>query len=328
MAQLDPQNLLPQSSQDALQIFDERYLALKALAPDPTWVELYGEVSTTPALSTRYPMAVLALKFKETIDQGGRFKRIGEKDVELTVVEFDEGVEIEIMKVCSNAFSAKRWADAPGLLLHAENMFRAKTIADMLVANSATCGWDGLALFHDAHLSNPLDTSSATFDNLQATTKNVADLAVLEAEISLMMEVLDENGDPLGIEPDTIFVPRQKFQALKNLLKQDFVPNSAGTATMRNPYNDAGLTVVKIDALTDVNDWYLADSKLISQGVVPWTQQKLAMSGPGFDDLCLRRYTPENSDYARTKGVIGVSQHIYYGQRFLYPHAIRKIAGA
>lgn len=328
MAQLDPQNLLPQSSQDALQIFDERYLALKALAPDPTWVEQYGDVSTTPALSTRYPMAILALKFKETIDQAGRFKRIGERDVELTVAEFDEGVEIELLKVCSNAFSAKRWADAPAQLLHAENMFRVKTIADMLVANSATCAWDGLALFHDSHLSNPLDSGSATFDNLQATTKDVADLAVLEAEITLMMEVLDENGDPLGIEPDTIFVPRQKFQKLKNLLKQDFVPNAGGTATMRNPYNDAGLTVVKIDALTDVNDWYLADSKLIGSGVVPWAQMKLALPNPAFDQLGLRRFDPSNSDYARNKGVVAVSQHIYYGQKFIYPHAIRKIAGA
>lgn len=328
MAQLDPQNLLPQSSQDALQIFDERYLALKALAPDPIWVEQYGEFAPTPALSTRYPMAVLALKFKETVDNGGRFKRIGEKDVELTVVEHDEGVEIELIKVCTNSFSAKRWADAPALLLHAEQMFRAKTIADMLVANSATCGWDGLALFHDSHLCNPLDSTSSTFDNLQASAKDVVSLTNIEAEITLMMEVLDENGDPLGIEPDTLFVPRQKFQGLKNLLKQDFVPNSAGTATMRNPYNDAGLTVVKIDALTDVNDWYLADSKLIANGVVPWTQAKLAMAAPGFDELCLRRYEPSNSDYARTKGVVAVSQHIYYGQKFLYPHAIRKIAGA
>jgi hypothetical protein len=230
--------------------------------------------------------------------------------------------------VCSNAFSAKRWADAPGLLLHAEQMFRTKAIADMLVANTALCGWDGLALFHDSHLSNPLDAGSATFDNLQASAKDVVSLANIEAEITLMMEVLDENGDPLGMEPDTIFVPRQKFQGLKNLLKQDFVPNAGGTATMRNPYNDAGLTVVKIDALTDVNDWYLVDSKLIGAGAVPWVQAKLALPNPAFDDLGLRRFEPANSDYARNKGVVGVSQHIYYGQRFLYPHAIRKIVGA
>ena len=329
MAQLDPQNLLPQSSQDALQIFDERYLALKALAPDPVWVDQYGEYSTTPALSTRYPMAVLALKYLETIDQGGRFKTIGEKDVELTVAEFDVGVEIELLKLMTNSFSAKRWADAPAMMLHAEQMFRTKKIADALVANTALCGWDNLALFHDSHLANPLDESiSATFDNLQASAKDVVSLANIEAEITLMMEVLDENGDPLGIEPDTIFVPRQKYQGLKNLLKQDFVPSAAGTATMRNPYNDAGLTVVKIDALTDVNDWYLLDSKLIGQGVVPWIQAKLALSAPGFDSMSLRRYEPDNSETARTKQTVGVSSHVYYGQKFLYPHAIRKIAGA
>lgn len=328
MAKLDPQTLLPTSSQDALRIFDERYIAALGLAAPQTWVSQLGEVGTTPALSTKYPMSMLALKFAETIDGGGRFKQIGEKDVELTVAEYDEGVETDLIKVCSNAISARRWAEAPARLVQAEEMFKLKTIADALVANTETCGWDGLALFHDSHLCNPKDANSATFDNLQASAKDVADVANIEAEITLMLETLDENGDILGVTPDTIAVPRQKWQKLRNLLKQDFIPNAAGTATMRNPYNDSGLQVVRIDHLTDVNDWYLFDSKMIAGGVVPWTLNKLALPHPDFDSLGLRRWEPSNSDYARRKGVVAVSQHIYYGFKFLFPHAVRKIAGA
>jgi hypothetical protein len=327
MALLNPATILPTSSQDALEIFDERYNAALLLAQPQTWVEQLGEVQSTPALSTKYPMSFLAIKFQETKALEGRFKTIGEKDVELTVAEYDDGVEIELLKLLTNTFSARRWQDAPAAMVQGESQFKLKMIADALVANSALCAWDDLALFHDAHLCNPKDATSATFDNLQATTKDVADLSNLEGEITAMLEVLDVNGDPLGVSPTHIGVPRQKFQALKNLLKQDFVPNSAGTATMRNPYNDEGLVVVRMDQLTDNNDWYLFDMNLIQRAVPPWTLAKLALAAPGFDSLSLRRFD-ENSDYFKKTGKIAVSQHVYYGFKFLFPHAVRKIAGA
>jgi hypothetical protein len=327
MALLNPATVLPTSSQDALEIWDERYNAALLMAQPQTWVEELGEVATTPALSTKYPMSFLALKFQEAKAFEGRFKTIGEKDVELTVAEYQEGVEIELIKVITNTFSAKRWADSPALFVQGESMFKLKTIADALVANTALCAWDDLALFHDAHLCNPKDAGSATFDNLQASTKDVAVIADLEGEITAMAEVLDINGDPLGVMPTHIGVPRQKFQKLKNLLKQDFIPSAAGTATMRNPYNDAGLTVVRMDQLTDADDWYLFDANLIARAVPPWTLTKLALQGAGFDSLSLRRWD-ENSDHFKKTGKIAVSQSIYYGSKFLFPHAVRKVAGA
>lgn len=325
MALLNPATILPASSQDALEMWDERYNAALLMAEPQTWVSQLGEVQAVPSLSTKYPMSFLAVKFQETKAFEGRFKTIGEKDVELTVAEYDDGVEIELMKLLTNTFAAKRWLDSPAAFVQGEEMFKLKTIADALVANSATCAWDDLALFHDAHLCNPKDAGSATFDNLQATAKAVEDIAKLEEEITLMADVLDINGDPLGVMPTHIGVPRQKFQKLKNVLKQDFIPSAAGTATMRNPYNDAGLTVVRMDQLTDNNDWYLFDANLIARNVPPWTLAKLALGG--LDKLEIRRFD-ENSDRFKQTGKIAVSQHIHYGFKFLFPHAVRKVAGA
>lgn len=328
MAQLNPAVTLPASSRDAQEIFDERYNGLRLLTQPQTWVADLGEVHSTPALETKYPMSFLALKYLEAKNAETRFRRIGEKEVDLTVVEHKDAVEIELLKLLTNTFQAQRWMDAPSGFIQAEEIFKLKLIADALVANTELCGWDDLALFHDSHLCNPKDASSATFDNLQASTKDVVSLTNIEAEITLMLEVKDMNGDPLGVMPDTLAVPRQKWQGLKNLLKQDFVPNSAGTATMRNPYNDAGLTVVRMDQLTDANDWYLFDSQLIAKGVVPWTLAKLALPNPGFNELGLRHFDMSNSDRCREQGVIGVSSHIFYGFKFLHPHGIRKVAGA
>jgi hypothetical protein len=329
MALLNPADTLPQSSQDALEIFDERYNAAQLIAVGQTWVDELGEVHASPALTTKYPMSMLALKFQEAKDFAGSFKTIGEKDVDLTVAEYQEGVEIELLKLLTNTFSAKRWMDAPAGLVAAEQQFKLKLIADALVANAAgACAWDDLALFHDTHLCNPKDADSSTFDNLQSSTKDVVSLTNLEAEITLMANgVLDVNGDLLGVMPTHIGVPPAKYQGLKNLLKQDFVPNSGGTATMRNPYNDAGLTVVCMNQLTDANDWYLFDANLIAKGAPPWVLAKLALQGPGFDSLSLRKFD-ENSDSFKKSGKIGVSQHIFYGYKFLFPHAVRKIAGA
>lgn len=328
MALLNPAATLPTSSRDAQELFDERFNAAQLLVQPQTWVSELGEEHSTPALETKYPMSVLALKFAEAKNEG-TFKTIAEKDCDLTVAEYREGVEIELVKLCSNSFAAKRWMDAAAAFVQAEQMFKLKLIADALVANAAgACGWDDLALFHDSHLSNPKDPNSSTFDNLQASAKDVADIAKLEEEITLMAEVLDINGDPLGVMPTHIGVPRQKFQKLKNLLKQDFIPSTAGTATMRNPYNDAGLTVVRMDQLTDNNDWYLFDMNMISMGVPPWIVAKLALPGAGFGELGVRHWDMSNSDDCRRKGTVAVSQHIFYGYKFLYPHAVRKVAGA
>lgn len=329
MALLNPAATLPTSSRDAQEQWDERYNAAQLIAQPQTWVSELGEEHTTPSLETKYPMSVLALKFTETKTNEGKFKTIGERECTLTTAEYDEGVEIELVKLCSNAFSAKRWNDSPAAFVAAEQQFKLKLIADALVANAAgACGWDDLALFHDSHLSNPKDPGSSTFDNLQASTKDVADITKLEEEITLMADVLDINGDRLGVMPTHIGVPTRKFQKLKNVLKQDFIPSAAGTATMRNPYNDAGLTVVRMDQLTDNDDWYLFDMNLIMKGVAPWVLAKLALPGPGFNELGIRHWDMSNSDQCRKKGTVAVSQHIFYGYKFLYPHAIRKVAGA
>jgi hypothetical protein len=329
MALLNPATTLPTSSRDAQEIYDERMNAAQLLSVPATWVSELGEDYPTPALETKYPMSVLGLKFTEAKGSDTNFRTIGEKECTLTVAEYKEGVEVELLKLMTNSFVAKRWMDAPAGFVQAEQVFKLKMIATALVANTELCGWDDLALFHDSHLCNPKDPNSSTFDNYQATTKAVEDMADLEEEITLMAEVLDINGDRLGVMPTHIGVPPQKFQKLKNVLKQDFIPNAGGTATMRNPYNDAGLTVVKMDQIAaDADDFYLFDMNLISKSVAPWIVAKLALQAAGFDKLGVRHWDMDNSDSCRAKSTIAVSHHVYYGFKFLYPHAIRKVLGA
>ena len=327
MAQLPVHDTLPTSSQDALEMFDERYLALRLLASPTTWADLLGEVHSSPSTSTKYPMAFLALKYLETLDEAGHFRTIGEKDCELQVVQYDDGVEMELLKLLTNSFTARRWMDAPAGLIQAESYLKSKSLATMLEANTATCGWDDLALFHDSHKANPKDTAAGTFDNKQATTKSVLDVTKIAEEVALMMAVTDENGDKLGVSPTAIGVPTEKYHGLVTLLKQDIIANSGGTASIRNPYADGTLKVVHMPELTDADDWFLFDENLIAKGAAPWVVAKLALPAPGFDALSMRRFD-ENSDHFKKTGKIAVSSRVFYGFKFLYPHAIRLVKGA
>src|SRR5688572_24588055 len=104
MALLNPAATLPTSSRDARELWDERYNAAQLLTQPQTWVSELGEEHSTPALETKYPMSVLGLKFTEAKTAESTFKTIGEKECTLTVAEYREGIEIELLKLMTNTF--------------------------------------------------------------------------------------------------------------------------------------------------------------------------------------------------------------------------------
>lgn len=327
MALLNPAVTLPSSSRDALEQWDERYIGASQLVVPETWVSQLGDETSVASLETKYPMTMLAIKYIEAISADPNFESAGEKHVDLTVAEYKAGIAYRLLDLITNVYSAREWLSSAERFAQAESMFKLKLISADLEANTELCGWDDLALFHAAHLANPKGDASVTFSNLQSTPKDCADLANIEAELTLMAQVKDVNGDRGFVSGDVIGVPPEKFRKMTNLLKQDFVATSAGTATMRNPYNDGSLTVIQMSQTTDANDWFIFDTKLIAKGVPPWIVAKLSIPAPGFDALSLRRHD-ETSEMFRRTGKIGVDSRVFYGRKFLFPHGVRKILGA
>ena len=327
MALLNPAVTLPSGSRDALEQWDERYIGASQLVTPETWVSQLGDETEVASLETKYPMTMLAIKYIEAISDDPNFDSSGEKFVDLVVAQYKAGISETLLNLITNVFKARDWFASAERFAQAEAIFKLKLISADLEANTETCGWDDLALFHDSHLANPKGDTSITFDNLQSTPKDCADLANIEAELTLMAQVKDVNGDRGFVSGNVLGVPPEKFRKMTNLLKQDFVPTAAGTATMRNPYNDASLTVVQMSQLTDANDWFIFDTNLIAKGVPPWIVAKLNIPAPGFDALSLRRHD-ETSEMFRTTGKIGVDSRIFYGRKFLFPHAVRKVLGA
>ncbi len=316
---------LPTNSQAALREFDERYIASIGAVQPSTWSDM-GELIQTDAPHITFPISSLALKYLQTEGES-RFKTLLDKSFDIKSEEFDAGLEAKLIDLKTKTFAYKNWLQGPARMMIAEARFRNRAIATLLESGHSTA-WvpDGANFFSATHLSDLTDPSSTTWSNYQSSGKAVT-IANLEAEVTLMQGALDENGEKLGVDPDTIIVPTAIYEKTKNTLAQAMILTTAGAgeaAAIDNPYKGR-FNVVHVPELTDVNDWYLVDSKLLaSSGLPPWIMMRYMAPGP---ELSLRHWD-ESSDFFKDTGRIKVSSHIWYGFALAFPWAIRKVTGA
>lgn len=309
---------LPTTSAEAIREFDDRYLAAQGVVQTDGWAETYGDFSPVSSPKVTFPISQVSGKYIATTGDS-QFKTLQETSFDLKVSEFDLGYEAKLMDLYTEIYAYRKWKNVPNMFMVGEANHRAKAIAALLESNPTI--WDGVALFHASHPANFFDAGAGTFGNLQAVGKDPTDMDLLAAEITAMRGVKDENGELLGVNPDLIFLPAAKFEYVKNKLKQSMIANSAGTASIDNPYLN-GLTPVCIPQLSHAANWYLADSKMLKM-LPAWSILKYTPPG----SLGLRTFD-ESSDFFKTTGKIRVSSHIWYGFGAVFPHAIRKVTGA
>jgi hypothetical protein len=325
MGSLYTNELLPANSEQAIRIFDERYLAGISTVQPPSWAEELGEVVSVDAPRVTFPISFLSTKYVETREESGRFKTMQDQTFDLKVIEYDAGYEAELIYLKTNIWAYRNWTNVPGRFLTAEKRHVNRGIATLLEAGTTeTTPWDGLAFFSAVHKANPGGDPSTTWSNYQASAKDVTNMSHVMGEITAMKGALDENGEKMPVDPDLIIVPTGKAEALKFALAQQLILAASATAPYSNPYFGSRFRVLEVPELTDVDDWYLVDTKLLkAQGVPLWVAAKYQAPA----DLGLR-YFDESSDYFKNTGKIKVSSHIWMGFKLLFPHAIRRIAGA
>lgn len=313
MASLYTNEQLPTSSEAAIREFNEKYLAVISAAPPSSWADRFVVPVGAPRVT--FPISLMSTKFNETMEFSSRFRSMEEKEFDLKVAEFDAGYEAKVIDLTTNTFAYRNWSAVPERFRIAESRHVARTIAALLEAGTSTVSpWDGVNFFSASHLANPLGT--ATFSNYQSVAA-APTVANIQAEMTAMRAVKDENGDKLLVEPNEIWLPTEKFQAVSDLLNQEHLATGES-----NPIRGK-LKIVHIPELTDVNDWYLVDTNLMNMGIEPIVAAKYQPSA----DLGLR-FWDESSDFFKDTGKIKTSAHIWYGAGLVFPHAIRRIAGA
>ena len=319
---------LPTTSAEAIREFDDRYIAGISAAPVPTWSNEFGEVSSTNTPHTTFPISALGLKYQRTTGEN-RFKSLSEAAFDLKVEEFDEGIEESMIRLSTNTFAARKWADGPSRLLNAEQRLVSRTLALLIEAGETTDSlWenpDGSVEFFDAaHPANFADASKGTWSNLAAGATDVLSVANIQTQVTAMqVQVLDEQGEKIPANPTVILVPTEKYEPLRNLLAGSRILNDDGTNTIAvDNYYQGKFTVIHVPEFTDANDWYLVDAAMLSMMLPPW----IALRYVPADSLGLRRYD-ESSDFFKDTGNIKVSSHVWWGFSLAFPHAIRKVPG-
>ena len=316
MASLFTKDTLPSSSEEAIRKFDERYNAVIAAAKSDGWADQF--VALVDAPRTTFPLSAFTSGFRETKEESGRFRGMSDKTFDVNVVEFDDGYEAKLSDILSNVWAWQRWQEAADSFVESESRHHAKQLATLLEAGASTaCSYDGVNFFSASHLCNPMNASSSTFSNYQSSTLAPETLTNIQAEMTTMRLVKDVNGDKLGVEPDEIWLPTQKFQLVSDALNKDNLA-SGESNTLKGQ-----IKPVHIPWLTDVNDWILADSKLLKK-FTPMIAAKCTL----FDAQLGLRLFDQTSDHFKKTGKIAASAHIWAGYGLLFPHALRLVKGA
>jgi hypothetical protein len=312
---------LPTTSAAAIREFEDRYIGYCGASQPEGWADTLGDLFPTDAPMVTFPVSQLRTKYQKTMGDD-RAKTLQEKSFDVKVEEFDDGYEASLLDLTKKVFAYRNWTQAAQRFVLAEEQHRHDNIATLLEAGASTLCVDGQYFFDTDHPANLSDSSAGSWSNYQSSTADVTDLSKIEAEATAMMGVLDENGKKLGVMPDAIGVPTEKFEALKNKLASALILDSTGTAAVSNPYFGR-FKVVHMKELTDPNDWYLFDTKLISRGLAPWISMRMNVPPA----LALRNLD-ESSDFFKKTGKIKMLSHIWYGFSLALPHAIRLIKGA
>lgn len=317
---------LPANDQAALREFNDRYLMAIGASEPTGWADTLGDLVPSNAPMVTFPVSQLRTKYVRTEGQN-RFKKLRAQSFDVKTEEFDDGYFAKSKDIYNQLFAYRRWQEAAARFVTAEAQFRHQAIAALLEAGTTTVCVDGQNFFSTTHPANQGDsTVPGTWSNYQSVAKDPALIANLMAEIQIMMSVRDENGIKLGVYPDTILVPTEKYEPVKNLLAQQMILGGPTTATsngtVTNPYFGR-FNVIPVKEFTSATDWYLVDSKLAGpEGFSPWVSVRETVP----QSLALRTWD-ESSDYYKDTGNLKVSSHIWYGFGLALPHAIRKVVG-
>lgn len=178
---------------------------------------------------------------------------------------------------------------------------RQQLVVEALVGGFTLTGYDGVSFFHTAHPGQ----NGSTYGN---RTSSGLDSESLSVAINSMMLCPDDQGQPLGIVPDTLLVgPKQQWNALE-LVESPVViyKGNASDTVPSTPYKNAfygRLRVLVSPYLQGASDdhWFLLDTKRPIRGVI--LQQR---SDVPVEFTALEKGSGSESAFLRDRYLYGV----------------------
>jgi len=222
-----------------------------------------------------------------------------------THVEYTKGFAIERRLVEDDQYNIIQQRPR-GLALSATRT-REKHAASVFnnAFSSSYTGGDSVSLCNASHPYSPVNAS--THGNAGSTALSTTSL---ESTRQLMRAFVDDRGEMVTVNPDTILVPPELEETAYIATR---TPQEVGTANNDlNFQRSQGWKVIVWDYLTDANNWFMIDS-MMAKMYLKW-----------FDRVPLEFAADPTSDYnlvARYRGYMRYS-YGWSDWRWLYGHAV------
>jgi phage major head subunit gpT-like protein len=137
-----------------------------------------------------------------------------------------------------------------------------QTLKTALQAGTTNLGFDGVAFFASTHPLNPAGNQANNFTGTALSATNFATVRAAMAGFT------GEDGEPLGVNPDTLIVPPQLADTANTIVTAEF-----GASGATNIQRGQAKVVVVPELANAATTWYLADNSNAIKGLV-WQLRK------------------------------------------------------
>ena len=229
-------------------------------------------------------------------------------DTLITALEFGQGIQIERKlfddeqfgiidqkpKALAGSLYRRRQTDA------ARPFNQAFSVDSFFYTNS-----EGVALCSNSHTTTSGASTSTGFDNL--VTTSLSAVAVASARIQ-MVQFRGDRAERISVMPDSLLIPPDLYEIAFEIAQSE---GKVDTANNNRNVHKGQYTVKEWNYLTDSNNWFMMDSKMMKDFGLIWVERVKGEFGfiEDFDTLVgkWRAYARYGNGHVDWRWILGAS---------------------
>lgn len=229
-------------------------------------------------------------------------------DTLITALEFGQGIQIERKlfddeqfgiidqkpKALAGSLYRRRQTDA------ARPFNQAFSVDSFFYTNS-----EGVALCSNSHTTTSGASTSTGFDNL--VTTSLSAVAVASARIQ-MVQFRGDRAERISVMPDSLLIPPDLYEVAFEIAQSE---GKVDTANNNRNVHKGQYTVKEWNYLTDSNNWFMMDSKMMKDFGLIWVERVKGEFGfiEDFDTLIgkWRAYARYGNGHVDWRWILGAS---------------------
>lgn len=146
-------------------------------------------------------------------------------------------------------------------------------VAPCLLNGASTLTYDGQGFFSANHPVDIEDSSKGVQSNYYSSGKALTP-ANYDAVRAAMMNLVDSDGQVIGVMPDTLIVPPQLEGTARRIVEGDLIVQSNANSNEYNPYKGTARVLVIPELASQPTAWYLAQLDIEADRPIIFQERK------------------------------------------------------